>query len=67
MRFLLAGLILFGIFFGAYALKVYEKLNINIDLYERCDLLYNKTFFNSFINLWNYNICYRIIFVHTYN
>jgi hypothetical protein len=28
--FLLAGLILFAIFFGAYALKVYEKLNINI-------------------------------------
>ena len=28
--FLLAGLILFGIFFGGYALKVYEKLNINI-------------------------------------
>jgi hypothetical protein len=28
--FLSAGLILFAIFFGAYALKVYEKLNINI-------------------------------------
>ena len=28
--FLLAGLILFAIFFGAYALKVYEKFNINI-------------------------------------
>ena len=28
--FLLAGLILFGIFFGGYALKVYEKFNINI-------------------------------------
>ena len=28
--FLLAGLILFAIFFGAYVLKVYEKLNINI-------------------------------------
>jgi len=28
--FLLAGLILFGIFFGAYVLKVYEKFNINI-------------------------------------
>jgi len=28
--FLLAGLILFGIFFGAYVLKFYEKLNINI-------------------------------------
>lgn len=27
--FLLAGLILFAIFFGAYALKVYEKININ--------------------------------------
>lgn len=28
--FLLAGLILFGVFFGAYVLKVYEKININI-------------------------------------
>jgi hypothetical protein len=28
--FLSAGLILFAIFFGAYVLKVYEKLNINI-------------------------------------
>jgi len=28
--FLLAGLILFAIFFGAYVLKVYEKININI-------------------------------------
>jgi hypothetical protein len=28
--FLLAGLILFAIFYGAYVLKVYEKLNINI-------------------------------------
>lgn len=28
--FLLAGLILFAIFFGAYVFKVYEKFNINI-------------------------------------
>jgi len=37
--FLVAGLILFGIFFGAYVLKVYEKLNININIVYLKDVI----------------------------